>query len=268
MTPAETRQLTASGLHLSSLPGRRPRLDGVDLSVTLGTVTVLVGPNGAGKSSLLSCLAGLETPDAGEVRLDGRTLASLSRAQVARTIAFVSPWVGADVSLSVAEVVSLGRLPHRRSLWEDPYLSGRAEIQGALASVDLAALASVPLRALSAGERQRARLAAALAQGAPFLLLDEPTASLDPGHARTILDLSRRLGAQGHGVVLALHDLTAAGQYADAVVLLADGRILEAGAPWDVLRPALLGEVYGTHLEVMAHPQSGRPVVLPGFLRP
>ena len=260
-----SRTLCACGVHLDSLPGRRPRLAGVDLEVVPGRLTALVGPNGAGKSSLLLCLAGLERPDGGVVRLDGSPLGEYSRQEVARAVAYVSPWTAPDVSLTVAEAVSLGRLAHRTSMWQDPASAGRLAVEEALAMTDLKALGAVPLHALSAGERQRARLAASLAQGAPYLLLDEPTASLDPGHARSILDLARRLTRTGRAVAMAVHDLTAAGQYADTVVLLTEGRTVHTGDPWEVLTPALLEAAYGTRLGVMAHPTNGRPVVIPAY---
>jgi iron complex transport system ATP-binding protein len=263
--PRPIRALSANAVRLRSLPGRRPRLAGVDLELVPGRLVALVGPNGAGKSSLLLCLGGLERPDDGVIRLDGAPLAEHSRQEVARAIAYVSPWSAPDISLTVADAVSLGRLAHRSSLWQDPASAGRAAVDEAIQMTDLTTLAAVPLHALSAGERQRARLAASLAQGAPYLLLDEPTASLDPGHARAILDLARRLARSGRAVAMAVHDLTAAGQYADAVVLLNEGRIVRTGDPWEVLTPALLQAVYGTRLDVMMHPSSRRPIVVPAY---
>jgi iron complex transport system ATP-binding protein len=264
-TGVGVRRLEASDVHLASLPGRRPRLVGVAFSLVAGSVSALVGPNGAGKSSLLACLAGLERPSRGEIRLDGAPLIGMGRRELARAVAFVGPWSAPDVDLTVEEVVRLGRLAHRTSVWQDPARAGAAAVARALATAELESLAAVPLRALSSGERQRVRLATALAQDSPFLLLDEPTSALDPGHARRVLELARDLAREGRGVALALHDLTAAGQYADDVTLLADGRVVAVGEPWQVLRAEVLSRAYRTPLEVFPHPQSGRPVVVPAF---
>jgi iron complex transport system ATP-binding protein len=257
--------LTARRLGLRSSPGRRPRLAGVDFTARPGRVAALVGPNGSGKTSLIACLAGLERPDAGCVCLDGRPLASFGRARLAREVA----WAGAapfpDVGLTVRELASLGRLAHRASVWEDPARGAAAEVEAALAAMDLVHLADAPLATLSAGERQRARLAAAWAQGARYLLLDEPTAALDPGHGRRVLELFRARARAGAAVVFALHDLTAAAQYADDLTLLAEGRVAASGDPWRVLEAGVLERVYATPLRVFAHPDTGRPVVLPAY---
>lgn len=258
-------RLCAESLTLDAGPGRRPRLRGASLVLDVGRVAALVGPNGAGKSSLLAAAAGLERPRLGDVHLNGESIYALPRARLARAIALVGPWTLPDIDLTVREVVSLGRLGHRTTVWEDPGRSGHAAVAAALEATALADLADLPLRTLSAGERQRARLAAALAQGARFLLLDEPTASLDPGHARHTLELVVLLARHGHGVAVVLHDLTAAGQYADVVHLMAEGRVVASGAPDAVLRPEVLEPVYGTPFEVLRHPQSGRPVVVGAF---
>ncbi|MCL6595907.1 MAG: ABC transporter ATP-binding protein [Firmicutes bacterium] len=257
--------LEARRLGLSSSPGRRPRLAGVDFAVRPGRVAALVGPNGSGKTSLIACLAGLERPDTGRVSLDGRPLSSLGRARLARQVAWAGALPFPDVGLTVRELVTLGRLAHRANVWEDPARGSEADVEAALAAMDLVHLDDAPLGTLSAGERQRARLAAAWAQGARYLLLDEPTAALDPGHARRVLELARAQARSGAGVVLALHDLTAAAQYADDLTLLAEGRVVASGDPWRVLEASVLERVYATPLRVFAHPDTGRPVVLPGY---
>lgn len=267
---AEGRLPTLPGLRADSLvldagPGRRPRLDGASIRVDAGAVAALVGPNGAGKSSLLAALAGLVRPRAGDVRLDGESVFTFPRARRARSIAMVGPWSLPDIDLTVKEVVSLGRLGHRTSVWQDPARAGADAVANALDRTDLGGMADLPLRLLSAGERQRARLAAALAQGARFLLLDEPTASLDPGHARSVLERLVALARAGHGVAVVLHDLTSAGQYADVVHVMAGGRVTASGPPAEVLRAEVLEPVYRTPFQILTHPQSGRPVVVGGF---
>jgi iron complex transport system ATP-binding protein len=257
--------LCAQGLVMDAGPGRRPRLDGASVELPVGLVAAVVGPNGAGKSSLLAALAGLARPRLGDVRLDGDSLFTVPRARLARTVAMVGPWTLPDIGLTVREVVSLGRLGHRTSVWQDPGRAGGGAVAAALEATELETLADAPLSTLSSGERQRTRLAAALAQGARFLLLDEPTASLDPGHARSALERIVALARAGHGVGVVLHDLTAAGQYADVVHLMAEGRLVASGPPADVLRPDVLEPVYKTPFQILTHPQSGRPVVVGAY---
>jgi iron complex transport system ATP-binding protein len=254
--------LAGSHLILDGRSGQSPRLDDVSVRLESGQVAAIVGPNGAGKSSLLAVLAGILRPRTGDVRLDGRSLLTLPRPHLARSVAAVGPWTLPDSGLTVREVVALGRVGQRASVWQDPAVAGAGAVRDALAATHLEALAGAPLGTLSAGERQRARLAAALAQGARFLLLDEPTASLDPGHAQEAMTLLVQLARGGHGIGVVLHDLTAAGQFADVVHLMARGCVRATGATATILEPGLLREAYGTSFDVFPHPLNGRPVVV------
>jgi iron complex transport system ATP-binding protein len=261
--------LAAEGLVVPGAPGDKPRLDRVGVRVQPGEMVGVIGPNGAGKSSLLACLGGVLKPAAGQVLLDDVPLGRLSRSAIARSVAFVDP--GTDgVSLTAFEVVGLGRIAHRARLGAGLSAEDQRCVRLALEEVDAANLASRPLSTLSQGERQRVLLAVALAQEARYLLLDEPTAHLDPGHARQILDRVAALARNGRrsqpvGVLAVMHDLTLAAQYCDRLLILAHGRVVGAGTPEEVYDPSLLSTLYGTPVRVLRHPETGRPVVVPSF---
>jgi len=237
--------------------GRARVLDDVDLVVEPQTWTAIVGPNGAGKSTLLRAIAGLSKHD-GRVLLDGRDVDRLPPRDRAGEIGFAPQVPVLPEAFAVREYVLLGRTPYR-SLLTGPRSHDRAVVNEALERLDLLALADRPLRTLSGGERQRSVLARALAQQPRLLLLDEPTAALDLGHAQQVLELVDGLRRdEGLTVVSTLHDLTLAGQYADRLALLVGGRLVTAGPPADVLTAQTLADHYGARAEVVAGPDGVR----------
>jgi iron complex transport system ATP-binding protein len=240
--------------------GARGVLQGIDLSLEPGALVALVGPNGAGKSTLLRALAGLIRPTAGAVTLDGIDVATLSRAALASRIAVVPQTFDTLFPFTVREIVALGRSA-RLSLFARPTSGDAAAVARAIDAQDLGALVDRRLDALSGGERQRVVLAMALAQEADVLLLDEPTAHLDPAHQIGIVRRSAEL-ARSRGVVAlaVLHDLNLAA-LADRVVVLDAGRIVADGAPATALTSDLVARVFGPGLAVAQ--VSGRTVVLP-----
>jgi len=240
--------------------GRADVVSEVTLEVARGEWVALIGPNGAGKTTLLKAIAGL-VRHRGSVVLDGVPAASLGRAERARRIALVPQEPETPPWLTVAEYVLLGRTPHLGPLARegaaDRNIAGRA-----LTRLDLAMFAGRTLGTLSGGERQRAVVARALAQEAPIVVLDEPTAALDIGHQQQALELLDALrSAEGLTVVAAMHDLTLAAQYADRVVLLDRGRLVADGTPVEVLTEALLAQHYGVAVDVVR--VDGRIAVLP-----
>jgi iron complex transport system ATP-binding protein len=237
--------------------GRARVLDAVDVTVEPRSWTGVVGPNGAGKSTLLRVLAGLLRHE-GTVLLDGRELRDLPARDRASEIGYAPQVPLLPDTITVREYVLLGRTPYR-SLLTGPRAEDRAVVEDALERLDLAALAARPLRTLSGGERQRAVLARAVAQQPRLLLLDEPTASLDLGHAQQVLELVDRLRREdGLTVVSTLHDLALAGQYADRLVLLAAGRVVAEGPPREVLSADMLAAHYGARADVVAGPDGVR----------
>lgn len=239
------------------------QLGPLSVAVGPGQWLGIVGPNGAGKTTLLRLMAGTEPPDAGQVFYDEKPLAALSPAVRSHRRAVVPQRLVLPFDLPVAAVVELGRLSHRP--WAERLRplgpAERQRVEDCLAQADAAALRDRSFRTLSGGEQQRVLLAMALAQGAPLLLLDEPTTSLDPGHARDFLDLVGSLVRAGHTVVMAHHDLTTVAQACSSVLLLADGQVQAYGEVDEVFVPEQLSGVYRTPLGVMPHPITGRPLV-------
>ncbi|MET8471832.1 ABC transporter ATP-binding protein [Streptomyces sp. NPDC006422] len=257
--------MTAADLHVENLTltaGARRLVDDVSLTARPGETVGLVGPNGSGKSTLLRAVYRVLRPAEGTVRVDGSDAWALPVRRLARTVAAVVQDAGADLELTVREVVAMGRAPHKRLLAGDT-AADSALIEASLDAVDAARLADRPFAQLSGGERQRVLIARALTQEPSLLVLDEPTNHLDIRHQLEILSALRRLPAT---VLIALHDLNLAAHYCDRLYVLRDGEVVAAGPPGDVLTPRLLSEVYGVAAEVAVHPRTRRPQVtyLPG----
>jgi iron complex transport system ATP-binding protein len=225
--------------------GDRAILTDVSLSLCAGERVALVGPNGAGKSTLLRVLTGVMEPRAGDVALRGEAIGLLDRKAVARQIAVVPELVQVPFAMSVREVVGLGRLPH------DPPLSGPRPVdddavEAALERVGVAHLADRDARRLSMGERQLVFVAIALAQAAPILVLDEPTAHLDIRHQVEVMQLLVDLNQRDGVTVLAvLHDLALAANFFPRVALMRAGRIVADGSPATTLDAGHIRSVFG-----------------------
>jgi iron complex transport system ATP-binding protein len=246
----EAPALAARGL--SHRIAGRVLFERLDLELQRGRVCVVAGPNGAGKSTLLRALAGLERPQAGRVELLGDPLADLSPAARARRLAYLPQHCPVEPDLHVHEVVLLGRLPSLPR-FGPPRPEDEAAARAALARLGLAALADRPVGQLSGGERQRVMLARMLAAEAAVVILDEPAAGLDIGHALGLYRHLRALAAEGVAVLVAEHDLDLARRHADDAVLLAAGRA-RVGACAEVFSPEHLGPAFG----VLARERDGR----------
>lgn len=226
----------------------------VDIEVADGEWVALIGPNGAGKSTLIKAAVDVVT-HTGQVWMGGREL------RPGLDIAWMPQRPRLPDGMGVGDYVLLGRTPHLGYLAAE----GKHDVETmrtALARLDLTRFARRPLRTLSGGEVQRAVLARALAQEAPVLLLDEPTAGLDPGHAVEVLEVVDALRhEEGLTVVIAAHDLTLAARFADRLVLISDGVVAAAGSPEVVLREEVLVAHYGAGLRVLNDPDG--PIVVP-----
>ncbi|MFJ6630102.1 heme ABC transporter ATP-binding protein [Streptomyces sp. NPDC091376] len=240
--------------------GQREVVAGVGLRACAGEVVALVGPNGAGKSTLLSALAGDVAPLAGEVRVGGRPVPDWSAPELALRRAVLPQAATLSFPFLVEDVVRMGRAPWAGTARED---EDDAAVEAAMAATETAGFATRPFSALSGGERARVALARVLAQRAPLLLLDEPTAALDLRHQELVLRICRERAAAGDAVVVVLHDLGLAAAYADRVAVLRDGHLAAEGRPAEVLRDELLSDVYRQPVEVLPHPRTGTPLVLP-----
>ncbi|MFI0406770.1 ABC transporter ATP-binding protein [Actinomadura sp. 3N508] len=239
--------------------GGRPVLKGVSLDVPSGSWTAVIGPNGAGKSTLLRAVLGL-VPSEGGITLAGSDVAALKPRQRARLIAYAPQSPNIPAGMTVFDYTLLGRSPYISHLGRES-ARDRAITADVLDRLDLTGFASRPLDELSGGERQRAVLARALAQQTSVLLLDEPTTALDIGHQQQVMELVDQLRLSDElTVVTTIHDLTLAGQYADDLVLLSDGRVAAAGSPAQVLTRGAVEEHFDARVHVGPGP-GGRPIL-------
>jgi len=246
--------LQADGLCLNL--GGRQVLDRVSVALPAGQWVAVVGPNGAGKSSLLSLLAGLRQPLAGQVRLRGRPLSAWPAGERARQMAWLAQQGEAEGDIAARDVVRLGRLPHH-GLLGAPGPADEAAVDAAMAETECSAFARRRLSELSGGERQRVLLARALAVQSPVLLLDEPTAHLDAPHQRALLRSVAQRALAGAAVAVVLHDLTLA-LAADRVWLMNAGRLVADAAPGDPALHAALVSVFQHAVAIESLEREGR----------
>ncbi|MFF3651299.1 heme ABC transporter ATP-binding protein [Streptomyces sp. NPDC002181] len=240
--------------------GEREVLAGIGLTVRAGEVLALVGPNGAGKSTLLAALSGDLPAAGGLVRIDGRPVGDWAAPDLALRRSVLPQSAEMSFPFPVGDVVRMGRAPWAGTERADA--DGEA-VAAAMAATEVAGFAARPFSALSGGERARVALARVLAQRAPLLLLDEPTAALDLRHQELVLRICRERAAAGDAVVVVLHDLGLAAAYADRAAVLHDGRIAVDGPPAEVFEGGLLSRVYRQPVEVLPHPRTGVPLVVP-----
>ncbi len=240
-------------------------VEDVSFQASPGELVGIVGPNSAGKSTLLRLLTKVVAPQRGRILIGGRDVTSLSRLTLARQVAVVPQEFHVAFPFRVAEIVLMGRYPHAAgSAWGATYDGARdlAAAQAALEATGTAHLGSRRMDELSGGERQLVSLARALAQEAPILLLDEPTAHLDLRHQGIVLSILLAHHRERRGTtILVSHDLNLAAEHCDRLLLLASGRVLTAGHPGEVITPRNLEPAYGCPVTVERHPISGRPRV-------
>jgi iron complex transport system ATP-binding protein len=248
---------------LSAGYGDNVILDGLDLAVPPGRITVIVGANACGKSTLLRTMSRLISPRRGHVLLDGKSIHRTPSRELARTLGLLPQSPVAPEGITVADLVSRGRHPHQGMFSRWTRKDDEA-VAAALAATRTAALAERPVDELSGGQRQRVWIAMALAQQTEILLLDEPTTFLDISHQVEVLDLLTDLNhARGTTIVMVLHDLNLAARYADHLVAMAGGRLHASGRPEDVLTEQNMRQVFGLDSRIITDPTSGRPMMLP-----
>ncbi|MGP8078579.1 MAG: ABC transporter ATP-binding protein [Thermoplasmata archaeon] len=248
---------------LSVVYGDRLAVREVTFSVGPGEVVALAGPNGSGKSSLIRAAVGLATRSGGHLEVEGVSDRFGNARDRARRVAWMPQDEAPGENVPLEEYVGYGRYAWTPR-WALPSPADRAAVRRAIAELDLGPLASRGMAELSGGERQRARLARTLAQDAPVLLLDEPTAHLDIGHQLDLLERIRtHARREQRSVVVALHDLNLAARFMDRVAVLSHGRLVAIGPPADVLSPALLEEVWGILAELRQDPRTGQLYLLP-----
>ncbi len=239
----------------------RALLAGVSLTLAPGEVLALAGPNGAGKSTLLRILAGDLAPTSGAVTLDGRPLAAFRARDLALRRAVLPQQTLMQFAFTARAVVAMGRHPHLTRYGETDH--DEAVVRAAMGRTETMPLAERAYPSLSGGEQGRVSLARVLAQEAPILLLDEPTAALDLRHQQAVLAIARALAAEGAAVLAVLHDLNLAAAYADRVALLAAGKVVTVGTPWDTLTAEILTAVFEHPIAVVPHPARDCPLIIP-----
>lgn len=261
MTDAAHSRLSAQDLTLGYAAIKV--LDHVDVTVPDGKITALIGANGSGKSTLLRALGRIIQPLGGTVTLDGKAIAEMPGKAIAQTLALLPQSPVSPDGLTVRQLCRFGRHPHKGMLSRTTRHDEEI-VEASLAATGLTDLSERPLDRLSGGQRQRAWIAMALAQETPILLLDEPTTYLDIAHQLEVLELLKELNEKsGRTIVMVVHDLNHAAQYADHIIAVADGGIHAAGTPADLLKPELIRAVFGIDAVVISHPVDGTPLCLP-----
>lgn len=221
----------------------------VDLQLARGDWLSIVGPNGAGKSTLLRAIASGSTTH-GSINVDGSDISKLSTKERAALISWVPQTPTIPEGMNVLDYVLLGRTPHLHPL-ASPRAGDIALAESIIDDLDLGPFVGRQIETLSGGERQRAVIGRALAQESPLLLLDEPTSALDLGHQQDVLALLNRLRNGGdRAIVTTMHDLTLAGAFADELVMMSSGHIVERGTASQVLTEANISEHYGANVRV------------------
>jgi|TARA_B110000902_G_scaffold267056_1_gene357882 iron complex transport system ATP-binding protein len=240
-------------------------LDDVSLELTAGSVTAVIGPNGAGKTSLLKAITNEVAVSSGSVIFNGKHIDHWSAHQRAAMMAVLAQGSQLNFPFTVEEVVALGRTPHRSGVERDKEIVAQA-----LKLVDCEYLRNRIFTRLSGGEKQRVQFARVLAQiwepsddGEQLLVLDEPTASFDLAHQQMMLETLTTLTNKNIAVLIVLHDLNLAISCADQIAMIGCGQLQAAGLPGQVVNPENILRVFGVNIDIVAHPITGAPVVIP-----
>ena len=247
--------------------GERLIVDGLNLRIPDGRITALVGANGSGKSTILKTMARLLMPKQGSVLLDGKSIMRMPTKEVAKRLAILPQNPVAPEGLTVGELVSYGRFPYQKGFGllsqED-----KAYIRWALEVTGMTELEDRLIDEMSGGQRQRAWIAMALAQGTDILFLDEPTTFLDMAHQLEVLMLLKRLNEEeGRTIVMVVHDLNHASLFAHHIVAIKEGSVIREGSPEEVITRETLQEVFNVDADVIRCPRTGSPLCLPYALK-
>jgi iron complex transport system ATP-binding protein len=237
-------------------------VDGVSFVASHGRITALAGPNGSGKSSIVKALLRRADIPRGVAAINGRDVRMLTYAELALCVAVVPQREEAAFPIQVREYVALGRYPHL-GLWRAPGRDDVLAVGEALTQAGVEDLADRDTDALSGGEWQRVRIARALAQKTPALVLDEPTTFLDVAHEMAIFELLASLARSGLAVLLVSHQLNLVARFADTIVLLDRGKVATSGSPTEVMRADRLESIYGWPVVITRDPAVGAPALVP-----
>lgn len=255
-----TNAISVSGVNAGY--GTTRILDGIAVDIPKGSVTTFIGPNGCGKSTLMKVCTKLLGFSDGQVIVNGKEIARISTRDLALQLALLPQSPIAPENLTVRDLVEQGCYA-RVGAFGMLKRQDHDAINNAIERVELTRYINRDVDSLSGGERQRAWIALTLAQRTDLLVLDEPTTFLDVGHQLEVLELVQELNqTQSMTVVMVLHELNHAAQFSDFIVVLKDGKIVTTGAPWDVMTPEMLREVFGIEATVVEDPSHGKPHII------
>lgn len=238
-------------------------LNGVSLTAAPGSVTAIVGPNGSGKSTLVRALLRRVNLRSGQILIDGDDVQSLTQRELARRVAVVVQREEPAFPMPAREYIALGRTPHAESWGAFGDRRGSEVIASAVSMADVSALLERHTDELSGGEWQRVRLARAIAQASPAIVLDEPTTFLDVAHEMAAFELLAQLARNGRTILAVSHQLNLVSRFADRVALLHRGSVVALGTPDEVMRASILEQVYEWPLVVSRDPAVGAPMLVP-----
>jgi len=249
--------------------GQQSILHNLSFVIQPGEVTVVLGPNGAGKSTLLRALSGEQAPTSGDILLNDKSIHTMPVTELARCRAVLSQQYQLNLPFSCEEIIMMGRYPHFHN---HPSVVDHDIVQQCMQEMQVTRFTGRLYQTLSGGEQQRIQMARVLAQlratnandkAGKLLLLDEPTASLDCLHQQACLQKARELAQHGYTVVIILHDLNLAAQFADNIILLKNGRLVQQGGMREVLQPGCIAEAYDMEVEAWHHAEYDFPVLVP-----
>ena len=243
--------------------GKKEVLKDVSFNIDKASFTGIIGRNGAGKSTFLKVMCGLLKPRCGTIKINGRDITDFSRQEFSKTVAFMPQNIDTSFPFTVEEFVLLGRYPYM-SVFKIPSQEDKAKVKEVMDFAGIAEFAKRNINELSGGEKQRVLIAQTIAQGTEIMVFDEPTSHLDIGSQNDILKLLRSLNKNGKKtIIVTLHDLNAAGEFCDNLILMHEGGVLNQGLPDEVLNYSDIEKVYKTTVVVKTNPMSGKPYVIP-----
>ncbi|MCL2800029.1 MAG: ABC transporter ATP-binding protein [Endomicrobia bacterium] len=238
-------------------------LKDISLTIKESSFSGIIGPNGAGKSTLLKCLCGVLKFHRGQIIINGKNITDLKKSELSKAVSYMPQTIESNLSFSVYDFVMLGRFPHLGFL-KNPSKNDKKIVREVMEFTNIADFSQRKTDELSGGERQRVLIAQTIAQGTPVIVFDEPTAHLDIGAQNDILKLLKTLNRDFKKTIIAtMHDLNAAGEFCDNLILLNLGQIKSCGLPEDVLNYKDIEEVYKTTVIVKTNPISNKPYVIP-----
>ncbi|OPD23143.1 iron-dicitrate transporter ATP-binding subunit [Clostridium botulinum] len=237
-------------------------VDGLNMNIPKGKITTIIGPNGCGKSTVLKTVGRILKPKEGLVYLNGDDIRNLSTKEVAQKMAILPQSPQAQGGLTVGELVSYGRFPHKKGFGKlSP--EDKKVIEWALDITKLTELEVTMVDNLSGGQRQRVWIAMALAQQTDLILLDEPTTYLDMAYQLEVLELLYNLNREEScTIVMVLHDLNLAARFADYMIAIRDGSIIKCGTPKEIMTKEVLKDTFNIDAEIVWGSKTGRPTCI------